>query len=196
MEKKNVKMATIIFLFIYSIVALGKIQSNLAAPWWDNDYIYAGYVTAIGLASIAVHIKQRAIKITNGVKIVIWIISYVFLWGFIFIDFRFKSLISDNRFKMLYFIIFVSATAFWVNRLKCFKNFLKITYLVEVGFLLICFWLYRQKGEWIANLLTFFIGGRKEKIGYGGNANITGSLCFLAILMGNLLLEYASNITW
>lgn len=186
------KILTYIFLLSYLFIALGKMQANLELPYWDNDIFYAAYCCLLMVFALF-YLMKKTIEKSHFVKTILFITVYVLLWGYVFTNPRYQELISENAYKMLFFIVFISTTAFWVNRLNCFKDFLMVTYVAQVAFIIFCFICFKESGDWITNLKGFFIGGAKQKIGYGGNANIMGSLCYATFVIGSFLNEFLNK---
>lgn len=182
-----------LFLILYGFAALSKMQANLNEPYWDNAIPYVIYCLLLTVGCVFDIIKAKKLIISTYTKSFLWIITYVLLWSTIFANPEYGDLITDNCIQMIFFILFMGTTAYYVNKFDCLKEMLLVSYCIQLSFIIFCFFSFNSGGNWMINLATFFEGGAKQKIGYGGNANIMGGLCFLTSAIGLLLCEFVKR---
>lgn len=183
-------------MILYALAAFSKLQANLNTPYFDNDLIYAGYVCVVvgwGLVLWAGRLKVRK---TPALALGAWSVLYVLLWGLIFTNEQFASLIYENAFKMLFMIGFVFGTAYLVTYYKCFVQFLRTSYVIQTLFVFSCLILHfgdiRTK-NWIGNVLSMTATGARDKLGFGTHANILGLIILITFAVGLLLSEYVGK---
>lgn len=193
MRIKYSSLKSRLFLILYAVAAFSKLQANLWTPYYDNDFVYIGYVAIITLWGIILMITQQKFKITKALKITLLAAGFIFVWGILWTNPTFKSLIYENAIKMLVMILFITLTSFLVDYYDCMKGFLTTSYFVQVGFLISNLFLHVEKKNWMYNIQTIFQSGVKDKLGYGTHANICGLVILITFSIGLLLKGFVNR---
>lgn len=187
-------MERLIFLVLYAIAIFSKMQANLYNPYFENDYIYVGYIVILLIWNILfLFCKRGKIRHTNALIIILIMYSYIMTFGFIFNNELLKIEILDNTFKMLMMVTFIWETACLIVKYRCFISFLRVTYWTQVIYLLSALIFNFEGLEFLAHIGSILDSTGRYRVGYGSHANITGIFIFFTFCVSFLISEYSDK---